>query len=89
MPSNHERNTEGLRQYAALKKEKAIKRVDEAIRQLVKDKQRVTFNSVAQAAGVAKSYLYAKQERFFTPPVFLFYRPPSQNRRFSVFMLPQ
>lgn len=62
MPSNHERNTDGLRQHAARKKEQAIKRADEAIRQLVKDKQRVTFNSVAQASGVAKFYLYANQD---------------------------
>lgn len=62
MPSNHERNTEGLRQHAARKKEQAIKRVDETIRQLVKDKQRITFNSVSQASGVAKSYLYTNQD---------------------------
>lgn len=62
MPSNHERNTEGLRQHAARKKEQAIKRVNEAIHQLVKDKQRITFNSVAQASGVAKSYLYTNQD---------------------------
>ncbi|TKH08364.1 transposase [Bacillus wiedmannii] len=62
MPSNHKRNTEGLWQHAARKKEQSVKRVDEAIRQLIKDKQHITFNSVAQVSGVAKSYLYSNQD---------------------------
>lgn len=52
------RNTEGLQTHALQRKEVTLQRVNETIDQLVRAKQPITFNGVAQAAHVTKAYLY-------------------------------
>jgi len=51
-------NTEGLKAHARNKKDATIKKVDAAIRKLVKEKGRINFNSVSMESGVSKAYLY-------------------------------
>lgn len=57
-----ERNTEGLRNNAQKKRQQAFEKVDQGIKQLVKDKQRINFNTVAKASGVSKAWLYKEPE---------------------------
>ena len=54
-------NTHGLLAYAHHKAEETQKRVHQAIDQLLREQQIVNFNTVAKAAHVTKSYLYAHQ----------------------------
>ena len=53
-----ERNTDGLKAHAQQKRAETIERTEKAIQQLIKDKQRINFNTVAEAAGVSKAWLY-------------------------------
>ncbi len=59
---SHKRNTEGLKRHAEHRKAQTAKKVDEAIQRLVKNKDRINFNSVAEEASVSKAYLYTNQE---------------------------
>ena len=58
----HKRNTEGLKKHAEKRKAKTAKKVDEAIKRLLKHKESVNFNRVSEEAGVSKSYLYNNKE---------------------------
>ena len=58
----HERNVEGLKQNAHKKRQEAIKRTDEGIQQLLKEKRSVNFKSVAEVAGVSTAWLYKEPE---------------------------
>jgi hypothetical protein len=58
----HKRNTEAVVEYAKMKKEETAKKVEQAIRQLIKQNERINFNTVTAAAGVSKSYLYNQPE---------------------------
>lgn len=52
---------QGNRGFSALAKKKSeetIRKVDHAIQQLIKENERINFNSISCAAGVSKSYLY-------------------------------
>jgi len=62
MPSNHTRNTEGVKQYAQQKKLSAALKADEAIQKLIKQKGKINFNSVSMESGVSKAYLYNHPE---------------------------
>lgn len=55
-------NTHGLLAYAHRKAEETQKRVHQAVDQLLRERQIVNFNTVAKAANVTKSYLYAHQD---------------------------
>src|SRR5437660_2194910 len=52
-------NINGLLAHAQRKSEETQKRVHQAIDQLLQEQQTVNFNTVAKAANVTKSYLYA------------------------------
>jgi hypothetical protein len=54
-------NMHGLLAYAHRKAEETQQRVHQAIDQLLREQQIVNFNTVAKAANVTKSYLYAHQ----------------------------
>ncbi|MHB8065477.1 MAG: DUF6262 family protein [Ruminiclostridium sp.] len=54
-------NTEGLKAHAQNKKESTIKKVDATIQKLIKNKDRINFNSVSMESGVSKAYLYNNQ----------------------------
>ncbi|EGD50726.1 hypothetical protein TheetDRAFT_2483 [Thermoanaerobacter ethanolicus JW 200] len=55
MTSDHKRNTEGLAKAREKKSEKCQERVDKAIQQLLKEKEKINFNSVAERANVSKN----------------------------------
>jgi sulfite reductase beta subunit-like hemoprotein len=55
-------NTNGLLAHAQRKSQQTQQRVHQAIDQLLKEQQMVNFNSVAKAANVTKSYLYAHED---------------------------
>ena len=55
-------NTSGLLAHAQRKSQQAQQRVHQAIDQLLRGQQTVNFNTVAKAANVTKSYLYAHQD---------------------------
>ncbi|MBD2296739.1 hypothetical protein H6G06_25460 [Anabaena sphaerica FACHB-251] len=58
----HERNTDGLKENAIKKRDEAKARTDKAIQQLIKDKKKINFNTVAEAADVSKAWLYKEPE---------------------------
>src|SRR5690242_4495675 len=55
-------NTSGLLAHAQRKSQQTLQRVHQAIDQLLREQQAVNFNTVAKAASVTKSYLYAHQD---------------------------
>src|SRR5690242_12376199 len=55
-------NIAGILAHAQRKSEAAQQRVHQAIDQLLREQQIVNFNTVAKAANVTKSYLYAHQQ---------------------------
>jgi hypothetical protein len=55
-------NTQGLLVHAQRKSQETQQRVHHAIDQLLREQQTINFNTVAQAAQVTKSYLYAHRE---------------------------
>ena len=57
-----QRNVEGLRQNARKKRQEALEKVEQGIRQLLKEGRTVNFNTVAQAANVSKAFLYKELE---------------------------
>lgn len=61
MSSNHQRNTEGLKASAMQKRQETAKKVDEAIKLLIKEKALINFNSISKRSGVSKAYLYQHQ----------------------------
>lgn len=58
----HSRNVEGLRNNAQKKREKSFKKVEEGIQSLIREQKRINFNTVAQASGVSKAWLYKEPE---------------------------
>ena len=61
VPSDHQRNTEGLKASAKQKQQETAKKVDEAIKLLIKEKALINFNSISKRSGVSKAYLYQHQ----------------------------
>jgi hypothetical protein len=57
-----ERNVEGMKNHAQRRSQEARRRVDQAITRLVREHKPVNFNTVAQSAGVTKSYLYTQSD---------------------------
>jgi hypothetical protein len=55
-------NTSGLLAYAQKKSQQTQQRVHQVIDQLLREQQIINFNTVAKAANVTKSYLYAHQD---------------------------
>jgi len=62
MPSTHERNVTGIKAHAQEKSQNTKRKVDEAIQQLLRKQEPITFHGVATVSGVAKSYLYTNPE---------------------------
>lgn len=56
------RNVEGLRQNAQKKRQEALDKVEQGIRQLLKEGKPINFNTVTQAADVSKAFLYKEPE---------------------------
>lgn len=57
-----ERNTEGIKAAAQKKREAAFAKTEEAIKTLIREKKPVNFESVAEAAGVTRAWLYKQPE---------------------------
>jgi predicted Zn-dependent protease len=62
MTTTHERNTDGLIENAHRKSQNTARKVDEAIQRLIKNKEKINFNSVSTESGVSKAYLYTHPE---------------------------
>ena len=58
----HERNVDGLRQNAQKKRQQALEKTEQGIRQLLKSGRPVNFETVAEVAGVSKAWLYREPE---------------------------
>ncbi|MCU5181888.1 DUF6262 family protein [Bacillus toyonensis] len=58
MDTNNYKNTKGIKDFAKLKSELTLNKVNQAIQMLIKNKEKINFNSVSTTAGVSKSYLY-------------------------------
>ncbi|WP_339279004.1 DUF6262 family protein [Paenibacillus sp. FSL W8-1187] len=60
-PNTWIRNTEGLKLARDRRSKSCEERVDKAIQQLIKDKEKINFNTVAEKSSVSKKYLYDHQ----------------------------
>ncbi len=60
--TGHERNVEGLRAASARKHEEAERKVDNAIRGLLRAGEPITFRRVATVARVSTGWLYAQPD---------------------------
>ncbi|MDA2383257.1 DUF6262 family protein [Bacillus cereus] len=58
MATNNYKNTKGIKDFSKLKSELTLAKVNQAIQMLIKNKEKINFNSVSMTAGVSKSYLY-------------------------------
>ena len=80
----HQRNVDGLRAAAERKHQKAGRKVDEAIRALLRTGEPITFRRVATAARVSTGWLYAQPDikeritRLRSQPIHEA-RPPSER----------
>ena len=54
----HHRNVDGLRQNAQKKRQEAIERTEQGIKQLLKEGKAVNFKTVAEVARVSTAWLY-------------------------------
>ena len=61
MLSSHPRNTDGLKAYSKQKQLQTAKKVDVAIKLLIKEKGSINFSSVSERSEVSKAYLYQHQ----------------------------
>ena len=59
--ANHSPKIDSLVKYNKDKTLKTIKKVDDAIKALIKEKENISFNSVSTKSGVSKSFLYTNQ----------------------------
>ncbi|MFN6558614.1 MAG: DUF6262 family protein [Nostoc sp. ChiSLP01] len=57
-----ERNVEGLAIAAQKKRQEAFEKVEQGIQKLLKERKVINFNTVAQASGVSKAWLYKEPE---------------------------
>lgn len=62
MLSSHTRNTDGLKAYSKQKQLQTAKKVDVAIKLLIKEKGSINFSSVSERSEVSKAYLYQHQD---------------------------
>lgn len=62
MLSNHPRNTDGLKAYSKQRQLQTAKKVDVAIKLLIKEKGSINFSSVSERSEVSKAYLYQHQD---------------------------
>ena len=60
--ANSTPNIEGLLSHATKKRELAKSKVEAAINKMIKEKERINFNAISQAAGVSKAFLYKDLE---------------------------
>lgn len=58
----HKRNTQGLKNHAQQKRDQAIEQTEKAIRQLIKECRPINFGTVAEVAGVSRTWLYNQPE---------------------------
>jgi Family of unknown function (DUF6262) len=58
----NQRNVEGLRQNAQKKRQESFDKVDRGIKEMIRTRQRINFNTVAAACGVSKAFLYKEAE---------------------------
>lgn len=56
------RSVEGLRRNAQKKKQETLEKAKKGIQSLVKDKRPINFNTVAEASGVSKAWLYRETD---------------------------
>jgi hypothetical protein len=56
------RNTEGIKAAAQKKRDEAFARAEEAIKQLLREKQPINFETVAEVAKVTRAWLYKQPE---------------------------
>jgi ACT domain-containing protein len=56
--ANKNPNTGPLLRSIENKKQKALQKVENTIKEMIKQQQKINFNSVAEKSGVSKSFLY-------------------------------
>ncbi len=57
-----ERDVSGLKNHAQKKREESFQKLDSAIKQLIENKEKINFNTVAKASGLSKAWLYKEKE---------------------------
>lgn len=60
--SGWQRNLDGIKGAAQKKRQEAFDKTEEAIKRLIREKRPINFESVAEAAGVTRAWLYKQPE---------------------------
>ncbi|NWL87479.1 transposase [Paenibacillus sp. 79R4] len=60
--ANHNPNYSGLLMHAKNKSEEVEKRVDDALKKMIKNQLKINFNSVSEQCGVSKAFLYKNEK---------------------------
>ncbi|MFI8710691.1 DUF6262 family protein [Brevibacillus brevis] len=60
--ANNNPNTEAIINHAKAKTEATKKKVDNALKLMIKKQMKINFNSVSEESGVSKGYLYKNSE---------------------------
>ncbi|MEO0378202.1 MAG: DUF6262 family protein [Cyanobacteria bacterium P01_A01_bin.17] len=55
------RSVEGLKKNAEKKRQETFEKVEKGIQRLIKEKRTINFNTVAEASGVSKAWLYKEE----------------------------
>jgi len=56
------RNTAGLKNHAAQKRDRAFEKLAKGIKKLLREKKRINFKAVAEASGLSRAWLYKEPE---------------------------
>ena len=58
----HKRETGGLKKHAQEKRQQALERTEEGIKQLIREQRPISFRSVADVSGVSRAWLYQQDD---------------------------
>lgn len=59
--ANKEPNTQSLIKHSKMKTERTVKKVEDALKVMIKNQMLINFNSVSKEANVSKAFLYRNQ----------------------------
>ncbi|MDQ0876600.1 hypothetical protein QFZ77_005259 [Paenibacillus sp. V4I3] len=60
--ANNSPNIEGINKYSKEKTETAIRKVDEALKKMIRKQVKINFNAVSEHSGASKGFLYKNSD---------------------------
>jgi hypothetical protein len=60
--ANSNPDINGIINYAKIKSDNALRKVEETLKKMIRQQMKINFNSVAEEAGVSKGFIYKYQD---------------------------